>query len=140
MKKIWFMLLLVCSACAFTACSDDDPQLPLSERVTVSEMPKEIVLGEKAEIKAKGFVTTATLALENKAQGNVKLNDAVFTETMVTFTVPDDRTLIGETFSVILTQEEETLTLGEVKIVDKPNPVKNISIQGPIRNGDDATV
>lgn len=140
MKKIWFMLLLVCSACAFTACSDDDPQLPLSERITVTEMPKEIVLGEKAEIKAKGFVTTATLALENKAQGNVKLNDAVFTETTVTFTVPDDRTLIDETFSVILTQEEETLTLGEVKIVDKPRPVKDIVIPNRIMIGDNATV
>ncbi len=140
MKNIWFMLLLVCSACAFSACSDDDTQLPLAERITGIKMSKEIALGEKVEIEAQGFVTTAKLALESKEQGTVKLEDAVFTETKVTFTVPTDRTLIGVTCSVILTQEEETLNLGEVTVVDKPRPVKNISIQGPIMIGDDIIV
>ena len=26
MKNIWIMLLMVCSACAFTACSDNDDE------------------------------------------------------------------------------------------------------------------
>lgn len=140
MKKILFMLLLVCSACAFTACSDDDNEIPLSEKITGIDMPKEIVLGKKAEIKAKGFATTAKLALENKAQGTVELEDAKFTETMVTFTVPEDRTLIGETFSVILTQEGEKCTLGEVKVVDKPNPIEGLEVSGKITLGDDIAI
>ena len=140
MKNIWFMLLLVCSACAFSACSDDDTQLPLSERITVKDLPKEIALGEKAEIKAQGFVTTAKLALESKEQGTVKLEDAVFTETKVTFTVPTDRTLIGVTCSVILTQEEETCNLGVVKVVDKPRPVEGLEVEAKIVLGDDIVI
>ncbi|MDE7074866.1 MAG: hypothetical protein K2O69_07475 [Odoribacter sp.] len=138
MKKIWFMLLLVCSACAFTACSDDDNEIPLSEKITGIDMPKEIVLGEKVEIKAKGFTTTAKLALENKAQGTVELEDAKFTETMVTFTVPED--ILIETYSVILTQEGEKCTLGEVKVVDKPNPIEGLEVQEKITLGDDITI
>ena len=140
MKNIWFMLLLVCSACAFSACSDDDTRLPLSERITGKDLPKEIALGEKAEIKAQGFVTTAKLALESRQLGNIPLEDAVFTETKVTFTVPTDRTLINETFSVILTQEGETLNLGEVKVVDKPKPIEGLEVEAKIVLGDDIVV
>ena len=140
MKNIWFMLLLVCSACAFSACSDDDTQLPLAERITGIKMSKEIALGEKVEIEAQGFVTTAKLALESRQQGNIPLEDAVFTETKVTFTVPTDRTLIGVTCSVILTQEEETLNLGEVKVVDKPRPVEGLKVEAKIVLGDDIVI
>lgn len=138
MKKIWFMLLLICGACAFTACSDDENDLPLSERITGIDMPKEIVLGEKAEIKAKGFMTTAKLALENRAQGTVALKDAVFTETAVTFTVPAD--IIIETYSVILSQDGETFNMGELKVVDKPNPVKDLEVPEKMSLGDDIVI
>ena len=74
------MLLMVCSACAFTACSDndDEPTPPVAPTAT---LPETFTAGEEVTVNGKDFVTaTKTLDIEG----------AAFTATSVTFTVPAD--------------------------------------------------
>ena len=86
MKNIWIMLLMVCSACAFTACSDndDEPTPPVAPTAT---LPETFTAGEEVTVNGKDFVTAAKLILKNSADA---IEGAAFTATSVTFTVPAD--------------------------------------------------
>ena len=76
---------MVCSACAFTACSDndDEPTPPVAPTAT---------LPETFTVNGKDFVTAAKLILKNSADATKTLDieGAAFTATSVTFTVPAD--------------------------------------------------
>ena len=91
MKNIWIMLLMVCSACAFTACSDndDEPTPPVAPTAT---LPETFTAGEEVTVNGKDFVTAAKLILKNSADATKTLDSegAAFTATSVTFTVPAD--------------------------------------------------
>ena len=84
------MLLMVCSACAFTACSDndDEPTPP----VATATLPETFTAGEEVTVNGKDFVTAAKLILKNSADATKTLDieGAAFTATSVTFTVPAD--------------------------------------------------
>ena len=84
------MLLMVCSACAFTACSDndDEPTPPVAPTATMPET----FTGEEVTVNGKDFVTAAKLILKNSADATKTLDieGAAFTATSVTFTVPAD--------------------------------------------------
>ena len=56
------MLLMVCSACAFTACSDndDEPTPPVAPTAT---LPETCTAGEEVTVTGKDFVTAAKLIL-----------------------------------------------------------------------------
>ena len=81
------MLLMVCSACAFTACSDndDEPTPPVAPTAT---LPETFTAGEEVTVNGKDFVT----AVKNSADATKTLDieGAAFTATSVTFTVPAD--------------------------------------------------
>ena len=77
---------MVCSACAFTACSDndDEPTPPVAPTAT---LPETFTAGEEVTVNGKDFVTAAKLILKNSADAT---KGAAFTATSVTFTVPAD--------------------------------------------------
>ena len=79
------MLLMVCSACAFTACSDndDEPTPPVAPPAT---LPETFTAGEEVTVNGKELI------LKNSADATKTLDieGAAFTATSVTFTVPAD--------------------------------------------------
>ncbi len=80
MKKIWCMLLMICSVCAFSACSDDDDKqkdIAGGDKecpVTEIKVPDSAETGETVTITGKGFVTTAKLTLQNENKENLELS------------------------------------------------------------------
>lgn len=105
MKKIWLMLLMICSVCAFSACSDDDDDKKGDEEKVCPVT--EIVVPETAEaegtvtITGKGFATTAKIALQKEEEQPMEV-EARITSTEVTFKVPAK--FMGD-YNVILTQD-----------------------------------
>ena len=81
------MLLMVCSACAFTACSDndDEPTPPVAPTAT---LPETFTAGEEVTVNGKDFVTAAKNSAD--ATKTLDIEGAAFTATSVTFTVPAD--------------------------------------------------
>lgn len=67
------MLLMVCSACAFTACSDndDEPTPPVAPTAT---LPETFTAGEEVTVNGKDFVTAAKLILKNSADATKTLD------------------------------------------------------------------
>ncbi|MDE5610924.1 MAG: hypothetical protein K2I90_02775 [Odoribacter sp.] len=87
MKKIWLMLLVICSVCAFSACSDDDDEKKdggIDEECPVTDVvvPSPVAAGDEVTITGKGFAETALLVL-----GNIEIV-ATFTETEANFMLP----------------------------------------------------
>ncbi len=102
------MLLMICSVCAFSACSDDDDEKKEGEQEKVCPV-ENIMVPPTAEaegmvtITGKGFATTAKLALQ-KEEGTPMEVEADITSDEVTFKVPAN--FLGE-YNVILTQDGE---------------------------------
>lgn len=92
MKKIWFLLVMLCSVCAFTACSDDDEKDDVTPvcPVTNVALDKTVALvGEEVVLSGKGFAAGAKLYL--KGETSIAISDLTIAAdgTKVTFTVPE---------------------------------------------------
>lgn len=101
MKKIWMILVMMCSVSAFTACSDDgeDPKSP----VTVTEMEKMAYRGEDFLIKGTGFDPSAKFALKDEAGKETPLEIVgEVTATQVRLDIPTD--LEAGKYTVVLIQ------------------------------------
>lgn len=117
MKNIWIMLLFVCGACAFTACSDDDDKT-VSEPVTPTvTLPETLTVGQEITMNGKDFATDAKLVLKNSVDETKTLNlkSVAFTATSVTFTVPAD--VEAGTYKVIIRQNDKDYDLGMVEVI-----------------------
>ncbi|MDE5610775.1 MAG: IPT/TIG domain-containing protein, partial [Odoribacter sp.] len=130
MKKIWFMLLLVCSACAFTACSDDDEKTPEAVAPTAT-MPEKISIGREVTIEGKDFADNAKLTLKSETE-TIELKDAKFTATSVTFTLPVN-TKPGS-YQVIVNQNDKDYVLGNVEVSDFP--ITDLLMPSKIKTGE----
>ncbi len=138
MKNIWIMLLLVCGVCAFTACNDDEKtkEPELSDLVTDIKMPEKFMLvGADMEITGKGFEpSVAKLFLEDGEKKRTEVKDAEFTTTGVYFKTPET----AGTYSVILSQDEREMVLGEIRVVE---PVANLVMPlASVKLGEKVTV
>ena len=138
MKNIWIMLLLVCGVCAFTACNDDEKtkEPELSDLVTDIKMPEKFMLvGADMEITGKGFEpSVAKLFLEDGEKKRTEVKDAEFTTTGVYFKTPET----AGTYSVILSQDEREMVLGEIRVVE---PVANVVMPlASVKLGEKVTV
>ena len=116
MKKIWLMLLMICSVCAFSACSNDDDEKKDDEEkvcpVTNIVMSKTAEVGETIKITGEGFATTAKLTLQNEAGDNVDMEATINSDKEVTCIIP---TIEAGKYKVILTQNG-TWEIGTIEI------------------------
>lgn len=111
------MLLMVCGACAFTACSDDDDKKepePVAPTVT---LPETLTAGQEITMDGKDFATDAKLVLKNSVDKTKTLDmeGAVFTATSVTFTLPAD--VEAGTYKVVVRQNDKEYELGTVEVI-----------------------
>lgn len=102
------MLLMICSVCAFSACSDDDDEKKEGEQEKVCpvkniEVPATAEAEGMVTITGNGFATTAKLALQKEEETPMEV-EADITSDEVTFKVPAN--FLGE-YDVILTQDGE---------------------------------
>ncbi len=131
MKKLWYLLLAVCTVGAFAACSDDedntadtttpDPVSPITECV----VPATAEIGGTLAVAGKGFDATSKLYLRDEAGKDTFLENETLTETGIECTVPS--TLAPATYTVML-QQNGDWTLGTVRLEEMPMPVTGYSV------------
>ena len=126
MKKIWFLMLMMCAVSVFTACSDDDGENEVPNPVIGAKVPSTGKIGDEVIIQGTGF-TASDLAiyLENSSQDRFKMN-ASFNNAGASFNVP--LTLTVGTYSVILVQNTEEWPLGSITLESADNPVDAITV------------
>lgn len=117
MKNIWMMLLIICSACAFTACSGDDDKPTPPPVAPTATLPETLTIGQEVTINGKDFATTAKLIFKNSADAAKPLDieGAVFTATSITFTVPAGAE--AGNYKIVVRQNDKEYELGTVELL-----------------------
>ena len=115
MKKLWFVLLMMCTIGALTACSDDDNndnggKSPVSNVY----LPSAGQIGQEIEVLGDGFASTAEFYLKDAAGEQTKVTEVTFSAGKVLLTVPESLA-VGK-YSLILKQNGDW-TLGSLDIV-----------------------
>lgn len=127
MKKIWFILFIICTVCV-TACSDDDNNIDSSDGpVKGYVLPPFVRLGTEMVIPGNGFSSDAQLYVKNEAGDLIQIPTKKITSSGILFTVPT--TLERGMYNVILKQNGDWV-LGEwaVKDIIQVKRLKSISI------------
>lgn len=116
MRKIWFILLMMCTVGAMSACSDDDDGDNNGGQSPVSNvfLPAEGQLGQEIEIVGDGFASTAEFFLKDAAGKATPVPVVKVATDKVTLTVPEN--LEAGKYTLILKQAGEW-TLGTLDIV-----------------------
>lgn len=117
MKNIWIMLLLVCSACVFNACDDDEKtKEPVAPTAT---FPQTLTIGQEITVDGKDFATNAKLVLKNSTDETKSLDieGAIFTETSVKFAVPAN--VETGNYKIVVSQHGKEYDLGTVEIISE---------------------
>lgn len=92
MKKILFMLVLLCGVVAFTACSDNDNEedpTPICPVTNVKADKTTAKVGDQVTLTGKGFATDAKLYLKNTTETEIPGVSITSDGTSVTFIVPE---------------------------------------------------
>lgn len=126
MKKIWFILLIICAAC-LGACSDDDNNVNTGEiPVKGYVLPPFVRLGTEMVIPGKGFSPDAQLFVKNEAGDLIPIPTEKITSSGILFTVPT--TLERGNYDVVLKQDGEwVMGTWAVKDIVKVKRLKSVA-------------
>lgn len=140
MKKLYYLLLMVCTVFAFTACSDDDDgngDNPPKNPVTEYSVPAQGEIGGPVTIKGKGYTAESKIFLKN-TKTEVEATVTARTAVDLVFTVPV--TLTAGTYTVVLNQAGGKWDLGSIALV-ATNPVKNIElVESSVKAGETVNI
>lgn len=124
MKKIWMMMLAICSICAFTACSDDDdnpaPQNPASN----VRVPATAEIGTEIIVTGTGFSPAAQFVFKG-TETSAEVTQRTIVSTGVTMTVP--MSLTPGQYTLVLKQDGEW-ELGTIELTAASLPVIGLEI------------
>lgn len=123
MKKVYYMLMMICTICAFSACSDDDKDTPQSP-ITNPSVPQTAVVGEDITITGIGFTTGSKLFLKGADAKMTALPVKSASGTEIVVTVPG--TVAAGTYKVII-QQGGDWELGTIAITSE-NPITEYSV------------
>ncbi|MFR3328840.1 MAG: hypothetical protein ACLTSL_01500 [Odoribacter splanchnicus] len=124
MKKIRIMMLMICSICAFTACSDDDdptPQNPVSN----VKIPATAEIGTAIIVSGTGFTSTAQFTFKG-TESSANVSQLTVVSTGVTMTVP--MSLTPGQYTLVLKQDGEW-ELGSIELTAASLPI--IGLEAP---------
>lgn len=124
MKKLVSMLLLLCTAVAFTACSsDDNPVIPVSNVV----MPATAKIGSEVTIQGSGFSVSGLSLQVLDAAGTASVWNAAFSASGVTFKVPYS-TAEGVAHVTLVQSSGLTWPLGDITFTPADNPIASLAL------------
>ncbi|WP_455970943.1 hypothetical protein [Bacteroides congonensis] len=121
MKKIWFMMLMICAVGVFMACSNDDDENMVVNPVSGVSVPATGKIGNEVIIRGTGFTASdIAIYLENTEKDRFKM-EASFNNAGASFSVPF--TVAVGTYSVVLVQGTSEWVLGTITLNGADNPV-----------------
>lgn len=127
MKKLYYLLLMVCTIGAFSACSDDDDNNgnnPPQNPVTEYSVPAQGEIGKDVTIKGKGYTAESKIFLKD-AKGETEMTVKAHSSVDLVFTVLP--TLTAGSYTVVLHQAGHSWDLGSIALV-AANPVKDYEV------------
>lgn len=124
MKKLYYLLCMVCTLCAFHACSDDDDNTNASIPVTGITVPAKVQAGGELIIAGNGFAKDCKILLKNES-GAVELTVAEILSASITCNVP--KTLAPGEYTVVLVQAGEW-PLRKITVLEEGAPDPNMPV------------
>lgn len=135
MKKIYMMLLMICTVCAFSACSDDDNKEDVPESglpIANLKVPAFGEVGSDVTVRGRGFTAESKLFLQDLNGERTPVTIKTLTKEDLVFTVSEE--VIGGTYTVILIQNGEW-ELGGILLTAK-SPVSDLSVPADVAAGE----
>ncbi|WP_292265190.1 hypothetical protein [Butyricimonas sp.] len=124
MKKIWIMMLMICSICVFTACSDDDDDPTPQNPVSNVKIPATAEIGTEIIVSGTGFASTAQFSFKG-TESSADVTKITVVSTGVTMTIPMNLTPGQHT--LILKQNGEW-DLGVIELTAASLPIIGLEI------------
>lgn len=124
------MLLIGCTAGAFTACSDGDDDQKPSCPITEYTVPSTAEIGGFYTVTGKGFEASAQLFLRNASGTETAAADQTVTAAGIECTVPS--TLTAGVYTVVVKQNG-SWDLGPVRLEAAQNPVSSVVLPAAIK-------
>lgn len=127
MKNVYlFLMMMICTVCAFTGCSDDDDDAPVCPVTGVVLPTQAQKAGSEFQIAGNGFSSTCEIYL--RAKQDVKAEVTEHQASAVTVMIPV--TLTPGEYDVVLKQDGEW-TIGKITVEAKVvKVVKKITLKG----------
>ena len=126
MKKIWFLMLMMCAVSVFTACSDDDGETEAVNPISNYSVPEEAEIGKEITVRGTGFDSSlASLALRDENDVETPLTDLEFSTSGVSFTIP--MSFVAGDYTLVLTQNG-VWELGKIKLLPAAMPIDGLSV------------
>lgn len=139
MKNVYlFLMMMMCTVCAFTGCSDEDDDAPVCP-VTGVVLPKQAQkAGSEFQIAGNGFSSTCEIYLRAKQDVKVEVTERL--TSAVTVMIPV--TLTPGEYTVLLRQSGDwILGVLEVLEADAQCPVSDVVIpEGEIEVGSEVSI
>lgn len=124
------MLLIGCTAGAFTACSDGDDDQKPSCPITEYTVPPTAEIGGFYTVTGKGFEASAQLFLRDASGSETAAADQTVTAAGIECTVP--ATLTAGVYTVVVKQNG-SWELGPVRLETAQNPVSSVVLPAAIK-------
>lgn len=124
MRKLYYLLCMVCTLCAFHACSDDDDNTNASIPVTGITVPAKVQAGGELIIAGNGFAKDCKILLKSES-ASVELTVAEILSASITCSVP--KTLAPGEYTVVLVQAGEW-PLRKITVLEEGAPDPNMPV------------
>lgn len=126
MKKIWFMMLMICAVGVFMACSNDDDENPQSNPITNCSVPAEAEIGTEVLVRGTGFdASLAKLSLKGVENVEIAIANPTFSASGVSFTIP--MSVQAGDYTLVLSQNG-VWELGKIKLTPAALPIIGLTV------------
>lgn len=126
MKKIWFMMLMICAVGVFMACSNDDDENPQSNPITNCSVPAEAEIGTEVLVRGTGFdASLAKLSLKGADNVEIAIANPTFSASGVSFTIP--MSVQAGDYTLVLSQNG-VWELGKIKLTPAALPIIGLTV------------
>lgn len=136
MKKIYLLLVMLSTICAFIACSDDDGDDTPTCPVTGYSVPGTITAGDLLTIPGTGYVASAKIILQNAKNEETPADNLQLVTNGIAVTIP--ASLAAGSYKVILRQAGDW-ELGSIT-VEAAGPIQGLVIPENATAGEKITI
>lgn len=136
MKKLWFIMLMICTICSFTACSDNDDDPTPQNPVSNVKIPGTAEIGTEIIISGTGFASTASFTFKG-TEKSADVTKAEVVSTGVTLTVP--MSLTPGKYTLLLKQDGEW-ELGSIELTAASLPIIGLEVPAEGFTGQPVTI